>query len=416
MDDLAERLRQIERNPAPDLWEDITSRPVEGTPGSSHRLRHRVAAGLVAVLVSLVAFTLLVTAFRPKPDRDAIGTPLSPLSIRVWTTNDPSDLHFSATFRGEAVDLVGIDTPGPDLEHPNSDSVDLPVGSPIVVEASEGVSVSVFELDPAQGMFVVDDGSCLIPGSLRALPGPSETAFYIYAEGEGWAGGQAFRAETIGEELSHDSALDPRSTVDADTLGLATCGVPSLLVSSSGPSRGHALAGGRLTTQNGCLGLSGYDRPFYVVWPNGYSLAEEGDDVWLVDGTGNRIARIGDTVLMDGESRDLASTQSDVVGGIPPSCQIIGGPDSYWFAGTPEMVEPQPGVGARTTVPDIVGRNFLEAMVDLGPEFRLMDVEYQESSDVQNGTILSQRPAAGTPVDPTEDEIVIRVVVSMEPR
>ena len=237
MNDLAERLRQIERNPSPDLWDEITSRPVHAALAEQRGPGHRIAAGLVAAIVSIAALAFLVSVFRSEPDRDAIETASSPLTIRVRTANDPFDVHFSATFQGEEIDLVGIETPGPDLEYPNSTSAELPVGTPIVIEASAGISVSVFELDPAQGKFVVEDGSCLIPGSLGALPGPDETAFFIYAEGKGWSGGQAFVAETVGEELDHDSALDPNSTVDASKLGLATCDVdPSFPASSSEPA------------------------------------------------------------------------------------------------------------------------------------------------------------------------------------
>ena len=66
-------------------------------------------------------------------------------------------------------------------------------------------------------------------------------------------------------------------------------------------------------------------------------------------------------------------------------------------------------------VPDVLGWNFLEALVAVDPPFRLLDVRYRASSDVPNGTILRQRPAAGTPIDSTEPEFVIRVVVSTSP-
>jgi hypothetical protein len=223
MNSLRERLREIERNPSPDLWDEIASRTGPSYVKDRRGLRHRIAAGLVAAVVSLAALAFLVTMFRTEPDQGGVGTAPSPLTIRVRTTNDPFDVRFSATFQGQEIELVGIETPGPELEYPNSTSAILPAGTPIAIEASEGISVSVFELDPAQGKFVVEDGSCLIPGSLRALPGPDETAFFIYAEGKGWSGGQAFRAETGGEELDHDSALDPNSKVDASTLGLASC-------------------------------------------------------------------------------------------------------------------------------------------------------------------------------------------------
>jgi beta-lactam-binding protein with PASTA domain len=67
-------------------------------------------------------------------------------------------------------------------------------------------------------------------------------------------------------------------------------------------------------------------------------------------------------------------------------------------------------------VPDVLGENFLEALVAADPPFRLLDVRYRASSDVPNGTILTQRPAAGSPIDSSEPEIVIRVVVSTSPR
>ncbi len=340
MTNLAERLRQIERNPSPDLWGEIASRPVESSPSERHGLRHRVAAGLVAAVVSIAAFAFLVTVFRSGPDRDPIEAPLAPLSIRVWTTEDPGDLHFSATFQGEEIELVGIETPGSDLEYPNSASTDLPVGTPIVVEASDALSVSVFELDPAQSKFVVENGSCIIPGSLRSLPGPGETAFFVYAEGEGFSGGQAFRAETIGEGLDHDSALDPDSNVDAGKLGLATCHeAPRILVSSSGPSGDQALLAGTLMAQNGCLAVSNDDSPVYVVWPDGYALEEEGDEAWLVDDSGNRIAKVGDQIQVGGGITNLAHAEPSVPDGIPRSCEVSG-PDAYWFAGTPELIQP----------------------------------------------------------------------------
>ena len=161
MNDLAERLRQIERNPSPDLWDEITSRPVDAAPTERRGTGHRIAAGLVAAIVSIAALAFLINVFRSEPDRDAVGTASSPLTIRVRTTNDPFDVHFSAAFQGEEVDLVGIETPGPDLKYPNSASAELPVGTPIVIEASEGVSVSVFELEP--GPRQVRHGGRLVP-------------------------------------------------------------------------------------------------------------------------------------------------------------------------------------------------------------------------------------------------------------
>jgi beta-lactam-binding protein with PASTA domain len=67
-------------------------------------------------------------------------------------------------------------------------------------------------------------------------------------------------------------------------------------------------------------------------------------------------------------------------------------------------------------VPDVVGQNFLEALVAVSPHFQLRgEGTPRVSSDVPNGTILSQRPAPGTPVDPNESEIPIWVVMSISP-
>lgn len=82
---------------------------------------------------------------------------------------------------------------------------------------------------------------------------------------------------------------------------------------------------------------------------------------------------------------------------------------------TPASSSATSPTAASIAVPDMVGENFLEALVDVDPPFRLLDVRYRVSSDVPNGTILRQRPRAGTPLDTTQSEITIRVVVSSSP-
>ncbi len=187
------------------------------------RHRHRMAAESVAAVVAAGAFAFLVAAFGSEPDRRIPSSPaLEPLKVRVWTTSDPFDVHIRATFLGDEIDLDSIETPGPDLEYPNGVQATLPVGTPIVVEASEG-SVGVFELAQARGHYVVEDGSCVIPGALSSLPGPAETGFFIFVDGNGFAGGHAFGAETVGDELDHDAALDPDPVVRANEQGLTAC-------------------------------------------------------------------------------------------------------------------------------------------------------------------------------------------------
>jgi beta-lactam-binding protein with PASTA domain len=82
------------------------------------------------------------------------------------------------------------------------------------------------------------------------------------------------------------------------------------------------------------------------------------------------------------------------------------------LSSSPATSSPSPSA---IVVPDVVGRNFLEASVALDPPFRLLDVRYQVSSEVPNGTILTQRPPGGTAFDPTGSEIQIRVVVARSP-
>jgi beta-lactam-binding protein with PASTA domain len=66
-------------------------------------------------------------------------------------------------------------------------------------------------------------------------------------------------------------------------------------------------------------------------------------------------------------------------------------------------------------VPNVVGQNFLEALVAVYTPFRLIAVRSRVSSEVPNRTILKQRPAAGTPVASAASEIRIRVVLSISP-
>lgn len=69
--------------------------------------------------------------------------------------------------------------------------------------------------------------------------------------------------------------------------------------------------------------------------------------------------------------------------------------------------------GTETVVPDVTGENFLEALGAVPRPFRLLDVRYRVAPEVPNGTILEQRPPAGTSLEETDTDI--RVVVSISP-
>lgn len=71
MTDLAERLRSLEQNPAPDMWDEIEARARHGSsaaPRSS--LSHRWTAGLVAAAIGVAAIVLVAVAFRPSQTED----------------------------------------------------------------------------------------------------------------------------------------------------------------------------------------------------------------------------------------------------------------------------------------------------------------------------------------------------------
>lgn len=90
MTDLAERLRQIERNSSPDLWDEITSRTtIESSPGGRRGLRHRVAAGLVAAVVSIAAFVFLVSVFRSGDDHGGPRLPNESSQLGRPVINQP---------------------------------------------------------------------------------------------------------------------------------------------------------------------------------------------------------------------------------------------------------------------------------------------------------------------------------------
>ena len=81
MDDLHERLRLIENNPSPDLWEDIASRTPSQTP--DRQGRQRLAAGLIAAVVAIAALGFLVYVFRPYPGNDSAAQNLSAPELPV---------------------------------------------------------------------------------------------------------------------------------------------------------------------------------------------------------------------------------------------------------------------------------------------------------------------------------------------
>lgn len=76
MDDVAERLRQIEQNPSPDLWGEIEERARQPKISRPPR-RSRLAAGLVAAAVGVAAVFIAVRAFNPTTE--PVSVPAAPI-------------------------------------------------------------------------------------------------------------------------------------------------------------------------------------------------------------------------------------------------------------------------------------------------------------------------------------------------
>lgn len=154
---------------------------------------------------------------------------VDPLVIEITRPASPNGGYatprFRVSYQGVGVPLDSIETPGPDLEYPRTRSaVPLPAGTPIAI-TSDAQDVAVFRLEHARGQFVVEEGSCIVPGALATLPSdPGPSAFFIYVEWEDGVGGMAFTADIMKGTASIDGSVgSAASRLDASLLGLAVC-------------------------------------------------------------------------------------------------------------------------------------------------------------------------------------------------
>ena len=356
MNDLAERLRQIERNPSPDLWEEIASRPAQASATVQPSGWRRATIIAASLAIGFAAVAWVVVAFRPESGPPSIGsvtTDGSRLDISratdgslsaSWTYGDTVRLGVPVDVLASRPTVNGAEDqsspkPGPvseflGIEGFSIDWVALGAVEPTVmsipadvpIASSEETVLLAFRAGEGQGAGYVEWGEMTIlrtPTDLRLLE--SGGRYRIVVVG----GGTDDALDDALFQFAFDIDIMPQPSATDDV---------SLLVSSSGPSSDLALLTGTLTTEGGCIAVStGPDSSVYVIWPEGYSLAEEGGGTWLMDDSGNRVAAIGDEVEMGGGSTNLAHAEPSVPGGIPSSC-AVGGPDSYWFAGTPQLM------------------------------------------------------------------------------
>lgn len=116
---------------------------------------------------------------------------------------------------------------------------------------------------------------------------------------------------------------------------------PSYLpVQKPGLSQMEALLEGVILEMdnNGCLRVKCFDDNYLLIWPHGFSMRTEGEEIQVIDSNGQIVACVGDIVNVSGgevaveeaEARELIDTIAEHP--LPDDCQ---GP--YWIVG--EMVE-----------------------------------------------------------------------------
>jgi hypothetical protein len=133
MTDLAERLRQIERNPSPDMWGEITNHPVrssQGTPSPSGWRRAAIIAASLALGLAAVAW--IVVAIRPEshPPVSASGSievpnvqgmsPQDAKSVLVQAGLTPGEIERRGSIEVSIGSVIATRPPGGSLADPGT--------------------------------------------------------------------------------------------------------------------------------------------------------------------------------------------------------------------------------------------------------------------------------------------------------
>jgi len=119
--------------------------------------------------------------------------------------------------------------------------------------------------------------------------------------------------------------------------------IPYFPIQKAGLARMDSLLEGRLELDdNGCLRVNDNFSNYLIIWPYGFSLRTEGEEIQIIDEKGQIFARVGDVIKIGGgeipgeEARELIE-ESIVEQPLPDDCQ---GP--YWVTGdwvTEEVVK-----------------------------------------------------------------------------
>jgi len=99
---------------------------------------------------------------------------------------------------------------------------------------------------------------------------------------------------------------------------------------------------GKLVLDNGCLRVKHFDYSYsyLLIWPHGFSLRTEGEEIQVIDSNGQIVARVGDEIYVGGgetpgEKAREHIEESIVEQPLPDDCL---GP--YWIVGgTVEIVD-----------------------------------------------------------------------------
>jgi hypothetical protein len=185
MTDLHERLRQIERNPSPDLWEEITDRPVGSVPRTQtqHGWR-RVAIIAASLAIGLAAVAWAVVAIRPESRPPSIGSvPAGTSQIDITLAADGS-ASASWTY-GDTV-LLGVPAavvgPGPVSADGGGNQP-----SPVPGTLTEFLGVEGFSID-YEALGSVEPSVMSIPADVP-IASDGETALLAFRAGEGQGAG-----------------------------------------------------------------------------------------------------------------------------------------------------------------------------------------------------------------------------------
>ena len=88
---------------------------------------------------------------------------------------------------------------------------------------------------------------------------------------------------------------------------------------------------GKLVLENGCLRIiDDYNTSYLIIWPYGFSLRRDGEEIQIINDRGQIVAHVGDYIYVSGgEQKAREHIEKDVVKQqLPDDCQ---GP--YWIVG-----------------------------------------------------------------------------------